>query len=54
MENLLEGLVIGIDHVGVCVADIDRAAAAWARLLGRPGVDREDVVAQRTAAARER
>lgn len=49
--DLLTGLVIGIDHVGVCVADLDAAGAAWSRLLGAPVVDREDVVEQRTAAA---
>ena len=45
MPDLLHGLVVGIDHVGVCVANIDEAGAAWARLLGEPVVDREDVVA---------
>ncbi len=48
--GLLAGLLVGIDHVGLCVADTDRAGAAWAALLGEPLVDREDVAAQRTAA----
>jgi methylmalonyl-CoA/ethylmalonyl-CoA epimerase len=48
---LLEGLVLGIDHVGVCVRDIDAAGRAWAALLGEPLVDREDVGPQKTAAA---
>lgn len=48
--GVLAGLVLGIDHIGVCVRDIDRAGAAWAGLLGAPLVDREDVAAQRTTA----
>jgi methylmalonyl-CoA/ethylmalonyl-CoA epimerase len=48
--GLLAGLVTGIDHIGVCVADMDAAGAAWANLLGAPMVDREDVVAQKTTA----
>jgi len=51
LSDLLKGLVIGIDHVGVCVADIDEAGVAWSHLLGEPVVDREDVVAQNTAAS---
>ncbi len=51
MPDLLKGLVVGIDHIGVCVADIDEAGKAWSNLLGEPVVDREDVVAQNTAAA---
>ncbi len=49
--DLLKGLVIGIDHIGVCVRDMDQAGNAWAALLGLPLVDREDVVPQKTAAA---
>jgi methylmalonyl-CoA/ethylmalonyl-CoA epimerase len=45
----LSGLVLGIDHVGICVRDVGRAGAAWAGLLGQPLVDREDVHPQRTA-----
>ncbi len=48
--GILAGLVTGIDHIGVCVAGIDDAAAGWSALLGLPLVDREDVAAQRTAA----
>jgi methylmalonyl-CoA epimerase len=51
LASLLAGLVIGIDHVGVCVGDIDAAGKAWSELLGEPVVDREDVVAQNTAAS---
>lgn len=50
-SSLLSGLVVGIDHIGVCVADIDAAGAAWSSLLGEPVVDREDVVAQKTTAS---
>jgi len=49
--ELLADLVLGIDHVGVCVADLDGAGRAWSQLLGRPVVDREDVAPQRTTAA---
>jgi methylmalonyl-CoA/ethylmalonyl-CoA epimerase len=48
--GLLAGLVVGIDHIGLCVRDLDRAGAAWAGLLGAPLVDREDVAPQRTGA----
>jgi methylmalonyl-CoA/ethylmalonyl-CoA epimerase len=48
---LPEGMVRGIDHVGVCVRDIDGAGARWSALLGVPVVDREDVGAQATTAA---
>lgn len=49
--GVLSDLVLGIDHVGVCVRDIDGAGAAWADLLGTPMVDREDVVPQKTTAS---
>jgi methylmalonyl-CoA/ethylmalonyl-CoA epimerase len=48
--GVLAGLVIGIDHIGVCVAGIDDAATGWSALLGLPLVDREDVAPQRTTA----
>ena len=48
--GLLGGLVLGVDHIGVCVAGMDDAGAAWSALLGVPLVDREDVAAQRTGA----
>ena len=44
---VLDGLVVRIDHLGICVADIDAAAAAWTRLLGSEVRDREHVGAQR-------
>ena len=49
--GLLAGLLLGLDHVGICVADITAAGAGWAALLGVPLTDREDVGAQRTSAA---
>jgi methylmalonyl-CoA/ethylmalonyl-CoA epimerase len=49
--GLLRDLVLGIDHVGVCVAAMDDAGARWSALLGLPLADREDVAAQRTTAA---
>jgi methylmalonyl-CoA/ethylmalonyl-CoA epimerase len=47
----LSGLVLGIDHVGVCVASMDSAGALWASLLGRAVAHRECVDPQRTEAA---
>jgi len=50
LKPVLGDQVIGIDHVGVCVRDMDSAGAGWAALLGSPLVDREDVIPQKTAA----
>ena len=49
--GLLGDLLLGIDHIGVCVGAMDDAGAGWAALLGRPVVDREDVAAVRTRVA---
>lgn len=46
--GLLAGLVLGIDHLGICVSSIDDAGSGWAALLGRPVVDREAVHLQKT------
>ncbi len=46
--DLLGGLLSGLDHIAICVRDIDEAARAWTTLLGTGLVDREDVVAQKT------
>jgi len=48
--GLLAGPLLGIDHIGLCVADLTTAGAGWAALLGLPLVDREDVAAQKTTA----
>jgi methylmalonyl-CoA/ethylmalonyl-CoA epimerase len=47
----LSGLVLGIDHIGVCVGEMDRAAGLWAGLTGLAVAHRECVDAQRTEAA---
>jgi methylmalonyl-CoA/ethylmalonyl-CoA epimerase len=47
----LKGLVLGIDHVGVCVGDMDAQASLWASLLGLAVAHRECVDAQKTEAA---
>jgi methylmalonyl-CoA/ethylmalonyl-CoA epimerase len=39
-----------IDHVAVCVADLDEAAARWRDVLGLTAASREVVAAQRTEA----
>lgn len=49
--TLPEGMVLGIDHVGVCVRDLGAAGRRWSALLGTPVVDREDVTEQKTTAA---
>jgi methylmalonyl-CoA/ethylmalonyl-CoA epimerase len=46
----LSSLVIGIDHIGVCVGDMDVSAALWAGLLGRTVAHRECVDVQKTEA----
>ena len=40
-----------IDHVAVCVADIDAAAATYARIFGLSVAEREVVASQKTEAA---
>ncbi len=40
-----------IDHVAVCVADIDEAAARWRAVLGLAPREREVVESQKTEAA---
>jgi methylmalonyl-CoA epimerase len=47
----LEGLVVGIDHIGVCVGKMDESAALWSSLLGLPVAHRECVDVQKTEAA---
>ena len=49
--DVLAGLVLGIDHIAICVSDIDTASNAWSALLGQPVAHREDVMAQKTTAA---
>lgn len=46
-QGLLAGLVVRVDHMGICVRDIDEAGRPWTRLLGSPVVDREHVAAQK-------
>jgi methylmalonyl-CoA/ethylmalonyl-CoA epimerase len=48
---LLDGLVVGIDHIGIAVGTMDAAAALWTELLGAKVAHRECVDAQRTEAA---
>lgn len=44
--DLIAGHIIGIDHVGVAVADLDAAVASYANLLGLVEVHREVNTAQ--------
>ncbi len=39
-----------IDHVAICVADVDVAKAAWAHAFGLEGTVRETVASQKTDA----
>jgi methylmalonyl-CoA/ethylmalonyl-CoA epimerase len=50
-RGILAGLVVGLDHVAVCVSNMDAAGQAWSALLGLPLVGREDVGSQRIVAA---
>jgi methylmalonyl-CoA epimerase len=47
----LDGLVIGIDHIGICVGAMDASARLWAQLLGVPVAHHECVASQLTEAA---
>jgi len=48
---LLDGLILGIDHVGICVAGMDESAARWSSMLGLAIAHRECVDPQKTEAA---
>jgi len=48
---MLKDLIIGIDHVGVCVGAMDPSAQHWADLLGVAIAHRECVDPQKTEAA---
>lgn len=50
-RRLLEGLLLGIDHVGIAVASMDAAAPLWSELCGLAIAHRECVDPQRTEAA---
>ena len=50
-RSLLTGLVLGIDHIGVCVGDMDASAGLWGDLLGLAVAHRECVDVQKTEAA---
>jgi methylmalonyl-CoA/ethylmalonyl-CoA epimerase len=47
----LAGLVVGIDHIGICVGPMDEAAPLWGDLLGLAVAHRECVDVQKTEAA---
>ncbi len=47
---LLRDLVLGLDHIGVCVAAADDASSLWSELLGLPLAHREVVASQSTEA----
>ncbi len=46
--ELLAGLTVSLDHIAICVRDLEVAGQAWANLLGCELVDRQDVPAQKT------
>ena len=50
-RELLAGLVLGIDHIGVCVDDMDAHAGLWSELTGLAIAHRECVASQKTEAA---
>ena len=47
---ILDGLIIGIDHIGVCVEHMDASAKLWSDLLGSAVSHRECVAPQKTDA----
>jgi methylmalonyl-CoA/ethylmalonyl-CoA epimerase len=49
--GILAGLVIAIDHVAVCLSDMDEGAKLWTDILGLPLAAREKVESQKTEAA---
>jgi len=46
---LLDGLIVGIDHVGIAAGSLDDGV--WTKLLGLPIAHRETVAAQKVEAA---
>jgi methylmalonyl-CoA epimerase len=46
--ELLAGLSVSLDHISICVRDLDTAARAWGSLLGCQPADRQQVTAQKT------
>lgn len=50
-RKLLDDLLLGIDHIGVCVENMDDACGLWGELLGLAVAHRECVDPQKTEAA---
>jgi methylmalonyl-CoA/ethylmalonyl-CoA epimerase len=50
-RKLLEGLILGIDHVAVCVPESDGGINLWTELFGLPLAHREKVESQKTEAS---
>jgi len=50
MTQSIANLILGIDHVGVCVAEMDQSGALWTELLGRPLADRQELQRLKTTA----
>jgi methylmalonyl-CoA/ethylmalonyl-CoA epimerase len=50
-RELLRDLLVGIDHIGVCVRSMDESAGLWGELLGLAVAHRECVDVQKTEAA---
>jgi methylmalonyl-CoA/ethylmalonyl-CoA epimerase len=50
-KKLLEGLLLGIDHIGVCVGDMVQSSSLWSELCGLTIAHRECVDVQKTEAA---
>ncbi len=50
-KNLLAGLVTGIDHIGICVGELDARADLFADLLGLTIAHKECVLPQLTETA---
>jgi methylmalonyl-CoA/ethylmalonyl-CoA epimerase len=50
-RDVLADLVLGIDHIGICVKSMDDSASLWSNLLGLAVAHRECVDVQNTEAA---
>lgn len=51
VKLILGDRVLGVDHVGICVAEMDESTALWSELTGVAVAHREAVTSQRTETA---
>jgi methylmalonyl-CoA/ethylmalonyl-CoA epimerase len=51
MSGILGDVIIGIDHIGICVGNLESSAELWAELLGLAIAHRECIDVQKAEAA---